>query len=179
VARYGQTSTVYLATVQCLWYGVFGPQHVNVVLLRENAEGTGYELALVTTDLQATPGQVIERYAERWSVEVAICEAKQLVGVGQARNRVAAAVERTVPFGLACQTLAVCWYSTVGHHPDDLSHHQTRAPWYRTKTHPSTADMLAKLRRVLIAAKFRCARPDQPTPTEIQVIRLAWEDPAA
>ena len=179
VTRYGQTSTVYLATVRCLWYGVFGPQQVTVVLLRENAEDGGYDLALVSTDLQASPGQVVQRYAERWSVEVAICEAKQLVGVGQARNRKALAVERTVPFGLACQTLAVCWYATAGHHPDDVTDHQTRAPWYRTKTRPSTADMLAKLRRVLIAARFQPAQPEQPTQAEIQTIRLAWETAAA
>jgi hypothetical protein len=179
VLRYGQTSTVYLASTRCLWYSVFGAQQVTVVLLREQADDTGYALALVTTDLPATPGQVVERYAARWSVEVAIYEAKQLVGVGQARNRVAAAVERTVPFGLACQTLAVCWYATAGHHPDDLTEHQTRAPWYRTKTHPSTADMLAKLRRVLIAARFSLARPERPSPAEIQAIRLAWEDSAA
>jgi hypothetical protein len=39
--------------------------------------------------------------------------------------------------------------------------------------------MHAKLRRVLIATRFRLARPDQPTPAEIQTIRLAWEDTAA
>jgi hypothetical protein len=179
VVRYGQTSTVYTATVCCLWYGVFGPQHVTVVLLREDAAGTGYDLALVTTDLQATPSRVVERYAARWSVEVSIEDAKQLVGVGEARNRVAAAVERTVPFGLVCQTLAVCWYATSGHHAGDVTDHRARAPWYRTKAHPSTADMLGKLRRVLIAARFRCARPEQPTPAELQTIRLAWESPAA
>jgi hypothetical protein len=44
-----------------------------------------------------------------------------------------------------------------------------------TKAQPSTADMAAKLRRVLIAARFQASRPDQPTPEEINVIRLAWE----
>ncbi len=39
---------------------------------------------------------------------MAIEDAKQLVGVGEAHNRKALAVERTVPFGLACLTLAVC-----------------------------------------------------------------------
>jgi hypothetical protein len=38
------------------------------------------------------------------------------------------------------------------------------------------ADMAAKLRRVIIAARLRASRPDQPTPQEIAVIRLAWED---
>jgi len=179
VGRYGKTDTVQVATVRCLWYSVFGSQHVSVVLLREDAAGTGYDLALVTTDLQATAVQIVERYAARWCIEVAIEDAKQFVGVGQARNRVANAVERTVPFGLVCQTLAVCWYATAGHHPDDVTEHRARAPWYRTKTQPSIADMLGKLRRVLIAARFRCARLDQPTSTEIQAIRLAWENPAA
>ena len=61
-----------------------------------------------------------------------------------------------VPAG---QTLAIVWYATAGHHPADVAEHRTRAPWYATKTEPSTADMTAKLRRVLIAAKFRLPRP--------------------
>jgi hypothetical protein len=43
----------------------------------------------------------------------------------------------------------------------------------------AAADMTAKLRRVLIAAKFRPPHPDQPTPAEISAIPLAWETPAA
>jgi len=179
VRSYGTDRSVHTATVSCLWYSVFGPQPVTVVLVREADTSRGYDLALVTTDPQATAGQIVERYASRWAVEVSIEDAKQLVGVGQAHNRKALAVERTVPFGLACLTLAVCWYAIAGHQPEDVAEHRARRPWYRTKTNPSTSDMLAKLRRVLIAARFRLARPEQPTPTELQTIRLAWEDPAA
>jgi hypothetical protein len=39
--------------------------------------------------------------------------------------------------------------------------------------------MTAKLRRVLIAARFRAPHPGQLTPEDITVIRLAWEDLAA
>jgi hypothetical protein len=39
--------------------------------------------------------------------------------------------------------------------------------------------MAGELRRVIIAARFTASRPDQPTPEEINVIRLAWEDLAA
>jgi len=39
--------------------------------------------------------------------------------------------------------------------------------------------MIAKLRRVLITARFQQPRPDQPTPAEIHVMRLAWETNAA
>ena len=71
------------------------------------------------------------------------------------------------------------WYATACHHPADADDHRARAPWYRSKSQPSTANMIAKLRRVLIAAKFRSSHRDQPTPEEIRVIRLAWETPAA
>lgn len=56
------------ATLTCLWYSVFGTQAVTVVLIRDKS-ATGYDRALVTTDLHASAAQVIERYASRWSIE--------------------------------------------------------------------------------------------------------------
>ena len=47
------------------------------------------------------------------------------------------------------------------------------------KAQPSTADMAAKLRRVIIAARIKAPRPDQLTLEEISVLRLAWEGLAA
>jgi DDE superfamily endonuclease len=133
-------------------------------------------VALITTDATASPAQVIHRYAARWSIEVAIEDSKQIFGAGQARNRTARAVERTVPFQLACQAIATAWYATAGHDPADAADHRARAPRYTTKAQPSTAGMLAKLRRVLTATRFRASHHDQPTPEEIRAIRLAWED---
>jgi hypothetical protein len=66
-----------------------------------------------------------------------------------------------------------------GHNLADIGDRQSRAPRYTTKAQPSTADMAAKFRRVIIVARFRPSRPDQPTPEEIRTIRLAWEDLAA
>jgi DDE superfamily endonuclease len=178
VIRYGKAETVCAAAVTCLWYSVFGTRRVQAVLLRDKSS-CGYDLALVTTDLNATPAQVIERYAARWSIEVAIEDAKQEFGTGQARNRTANAVRRTIPFQLTCQTLAMTWYATAGHDPADVQERRARAPWYTSKARPSTADMLSKLRRVLIATRFNASRPDQPTPQELHAIRLAWETAAA
>ena len=62
---------------------------------------------------------MIERYASRWSIEVAIEDARHVFGAGQARNRTVRAVERTVPFQLACQAITTCWYATAGHDPAD------------------------------------------------------------
>ena len=162
VTRYGTTVTVQAAALTCLWYSVFGSRHVQVILVRDR-HATGYDLALVTTDLAAGPAAVIARYASRWSIEVAIEDAKQVFGAGQARNRLAGAVRRTIPFQLACQALAVTWYATTGHDPADVTEHRNRAPWYREKTQPSTADMHGKLRRVLIAPDLTQLTPTADT----------------
>jgi hypothetical protein len=177
VTRYGRTETIAAAMVTCLWYSVFGSQPVTVVIVRDKP-GRGFGIALVTTARDATARQVIEQYASRWSIEVAIEDSKQVFGTGQARNRTAAAVERTVPFQMACQAVAVTWYATAGHDPADLHERRSLAPWYTSKAEPATADMAAKLRRILIAARFKASRAGQPTPQEIAAIRLAWEDAA-
>jgi hypothetical protein len=39
--------------------------------------------------------------------------------------------------------------------------------------------MLAKLGRVIIAARYRHADPQPTTPQEITILRLAWENVAA
>jgi len=175
VARYGKTETIAVRAFTCLWYSVTGTMPVTVILIRDKSR-TGFDLALVTTEKNPGIARVIERYAARWAIEVAIEDAKQIFGTGQARNRTAAAVERTVPFMIACQAIAVCWYATAGHHPADAKARRLDAPWYTTKAEPSTADTTAKLRRVIIAARFKRICADQPQPEEIHAIRLAWED---
>ena len=135
VTRYRKTATVQAAAITCLWYSVSGSRPVQVILVRDRAQA-GYNIALVTTDLDASPAAVIERYAARWSVEVAIEDAKQVFGSGQARNRTARAVRATIPFTLTCQTLAILWYATAGHDPADVDEHRARAPWYVTKAEP-------------------------------------------
>jgi len=175
VTRYGKAETIAVHALTCLWYSVTGTAPVTVILIRDKSK-TGFDLALITTEKNPDIAAVTERYAARWSVEVAIEDAKQLFGTGQARNRTARAVERTIPFMLACQAIAVCWYATARHHPADTEARRLDAPWYTSKTEPSTADMTAKLRRVIIAARFKRLYADQPEPAEIHAIRLAWED---
>ncbi len=175
VTRYGKTETIAACAFTCLWYSVTGTAPVTVILIRDKSR-TGYDIALVTTEKDPDIARVIERYAARWAIEVAIEDAKQLFGTGQARNRTAAAVERIVPFMLACQALAVCWYATTGRHPADAEARRPAAPWYTSKAEPPTADKTAKLRRVIIAARFKRVHADQPEPAEIHAIRLAWED---
>jgi len=174
VTRYGKTEQIMVHELRCLWYDAFGSQPVQVVIIQDTTKPCGYELALISTDLDATPAQIVERYAERWPTEVAYEEAKEQFGVGEARNRSEKAVTRTVPFQFLAMTLTILWYALHGHHPDDVAEHRQRSPWYLTKTTPSFADMLAKLRRVIIATQFHPGRGHTPKPAEIAQVQEAW-----
>jgi len=174
VSRYGKTEQIMTHAFGCLWYDAFGSQPMQVVLIQDTTKPSGYELALISTDLDASAAALIERYAERWPTEVAYEEGKELAGVGEARNRTEKAVQRTVPFQFLCMTLTIIWYALSGHHPDDVKEHRERSPWYLTKTTPSFADMQAKLRRVIIAAQFHPGRGYTPQPEEIAQVQQAW-----
>jgi hypothetical protein len=139
----------------------------------------GYELALVTTDLAATPAQVIERYADRWSEEIMFLDARHLAGVGQARTRTERSVTRLVPFGLVCLSVAICWYARHSQPAHDLAAHRARAPWYRTKHAVSVADMLAALRSCLLAAQYQHGHLDRHTLDLFQDALLSQLNPAA
>jgi DDE superfamily endonuclease len=183
VSRYGITSTVQITEVTCLWYGTWRTDTVRVVLVRETGKKTtatkGYDIALVTTDLTATPEEIIARYAARWSIEVTFFDVKNILGVGQARNRVPKAVERTVPFGLFCHSILIIWYALHGHDRADTAQRRTSAPWYTSKTEPSTLDMLVKLRRQIITARFLPTTPRPATTREILEVQQAWALAAA
>jgi len=88
-------------------------------------------------------------------------------GVGQARNRIQKAVERTVPFGFLAQTLTITWYALHGNPDADLHARRQAAPWYRHKTTISYTDMLAALRRELIRHEYWAQAPAATTNPQI------------
>jgi hypothetical protein len=179
VYRYGRTESVYLAEVACIWYGSFGNQPGRCVLVREQNSTKPYDLALFTFDTQASAADVVARYAVRWSIEPSNANGKQQMGVGQARNRLPKAVQRTVPFGMLVQSLVIVWYAVHGYHPDDVLLRRQQQPWYETKTEPSFEDMLVKLRKTLIAARFSTVRPGQTDPDLLRDYALACAAAAA
>jgi hypothetical protein len=76
---------------------------------------------------------LVARYAMRWSIEVAFFDCRQVLGVGQARNRVARAVaravERTFAFGMYVYSLVVLWYAISGHRPEIVTERRVQEPW--------------------------------------------------
>jgi hypothetical protein len=177
VARYGRSDTVSIAALDCLWYGVFGPLPVRMILIRDRPSGP--MLALITTDQDVTDADLVARYAARWAIEVTFFDTRQTLGVGQARNRTAQAVNRTWAFGMYIYTIVVIWYALSGHRSQIVADRRIHAPWYLSKTDPSFADMLTALRRTLIAARFMGSRPAQPTNAEIRQVQRAWALAAA
>ena len=89
------------------------------------------------TAIAATGEQIVARYASRWSIEQSIKDSKNLLGVGDAHNRLPAAVERTTPLVLANLTILILWYALVS---GELLR-TVRVPFYRS----SPTDIRKKL----------------------------------
>ncbi|MCA1699422.1 MAG: transposase, partial [Actinobacteria bacterium] len=145
----GKARVEHVWSTRCLWYGPFHTRPVVIMLIRKPNRSDGFDVALASTDVNATTSELIARYDTRWSIETAHQEAKAH-GVGQARNRVQKAVQRTVPFGFLAQTITIAWYALHGNPDSDIEARRRAAPWYHHKTTISYADMLAALRRELI-----------------------------
>jgi hypothetical protein len=175
VSRYGKGETVTLLEQRGLWYRTWGATPVKVVALGDHRAEDGLEAVLICSDPKLAAERIVELYAKRWSIEVAFRDAKQLIGVGEAQNRSRAAVERTAPFGFLCLTMAIVWYALAGHAPGDVAERRARAPWYRTKHQPSVEDMLVKLRRSIIAARFSVAMGPQARGSKIASLAEALE----
>jgi hypothetical protein len=143
---YGHDTPVQIATAGCLWYGSFKGAPGRLVLVRDPDSPKAYDLGLFSLDTAAAPAAIAERYSWRWPIEPSNATGKQLLGVGDACNRTGKAVERTVPFGFLIQSLLHVWYTLQASAGDDVTRRRLLCPWYRTKTTPSPADMLTRLR---------------------------------
>ena len=61
-------------------------------------------------------------------------------------------------------SLVIVWYTLHGYHLDDLARRRSDQPWYPHKDEPAFEDMLAKLRRTLVAARITGVAAAQPDP---------------
>ena len=91
--RYRSRQWVYLA---CR-HGSFGNTPAGVCWSEKPNSTKAYALALITFDAKATPAEVVARDAVRWWIEPSNATGKQQMGVGQARNHLPKAVQRTIP----------------------------------------------------------------------------------
>jgi len=148
------------------WYTVAGSAAVQVVLVRD-PKGKWRNEALVCTDVTLTPVEVIKGYCRRWSVEVAFCDAKQLLGFHDPQVWCAASVQRAAPMAWFVGALIVLWYTQAGHVGEQAQRHR---PWYKNKVTPTFADMLAACRVQLWQHWLNEESDAQPDREE----KLAW-----
>jgi hypothetical protein len=124
------------------WYSAAGPQPVQIVLVRD-PEGKWRDEALVCTDLNLSAQEMITGYCRRWSVEVAFCDAKQMLGFHDQQVWCEQSVKRAAPMSWFVGSLIVLWYTIAGHAGTQA---ERERPWYTSKETPTMADMLAACR---------------------------------
>lgn len=148
--QFGLHAQLLVKTCQALYYTTAGQRLLTIVLSRD-ATGGRPDSVFYCTNLKLTTREILSTYATRWSIEITFENCKQLLGFGDAANRVPLAVERTAPMSMILYSLIVLWFHCEGH---KLLQFPDR-PWYRHKRLPSFADMLTTLRRESLAKQIR------------------------
>jgi len=129
---------------EALWYHVCGEEPVLLVVSRD-PEGKERDDYFFTTDIAASPEEVIGLYAGRWSIEDTFRNTKQFLGGEDPQSWKRRGPERAAGFSFFLYSLIWHWYvSTQG-----ASVTWKQKPWYPKKATPSFADALACLRQVL------------------------------
>jgi DDE superfamily endonuclease len=147
----GQGRAVEVATGTAVWHHTGLPAvPVRWVLVRDPARAFDSQ-ALLCTDLDAEPAEVLGWFVRRWSVEVTFAEARRHLGVETQRQWSDAAVARATPALLGLYSLVALRARDL-HARGALPHR--RAAWYR-KEEPTFSDALAAVRRSLWAEAAR------------------------
>ena len=139
---------VEIASKTAVWYstGLFALP-VRWVLIRD-PEGRFKTQALLCTDLEADPQQILSWFVMRWQLEVTFQEMRRHLGFETQRQWSEMAIRRTTPALLGLFSIVTL-----------LAHRQMRqaagvlrrqAAWYH-KAHPTFADALALVRKELWA----------------------------
>lgn len=147
VAWYGGKQRVVEFVSGTAWWSTPSekcPLPIRWVLLRDPA-GTFASSALLCTDLEATPQQVIAWYVLRWNVEVTFEEARAHLGLETQRQWSDRAIERTTPSLLALFSLV----TLLAQHLTDAQPLPVRTSAWYTKAQPTFVDALALVRRHL------------------------------
>src|SRR5215208_34272 len=142
---YGQHESYRLASTAACLFTV--PERLLRIVASERLTPAGkprrnFRAMYYSPASDACPQQVLQWYAQRWSIEVAIRDSKQQMGFGQPQGWTAAAVGRTAPTLMLLYSVVVLWFTREGQYFRRPAH----LPWYPHKTAISFADMLSTLR---------------------------------
>ena len=173
---YGRKVSLLVKSQKCFWYGVAETKWVSMIVTRDPA-GRLDDHAFFSTDAKISEPDLLGCYARRWEIEVAFRNAKQAMGIGDPQNgwwrrktgsarprkqpgpnhhrtKGNTTVNHTLAIAFVAYALVVVWYWHHGRPDEDVARVRQEVPWYRTKQHPSFADMLAAVRRELWLGRF-------------------------
>lgn len=167
---YGKILDREVLAIRCLWYGALGGQPVQVILSRPGGAPDGCELAW-------SPPPCRHRSHDHRTLRHPLVSRNHVPGrPPPGRRRPGPHPHPPLcgapgPFGFCCLSLAIIWYARHGQPAHDLAAHRAPRPpraWYRHKHTVLVADMLAALRRAVLAAQYRVSRwssrPAHPQP---------------
>jgi DDE superfamily endonuclease len=146
----GITRSVEMATGTALWYhaGV-PPVPMRWVLIRD-PQGTFASQAVLCTDQNASPVQILAWFVMRWPVEVTFHEVRTHLGVETQRHWSDLAILRTTPALLGLFSLVTIFaQQLLDEHPFPVR----QAAWY-AKALPTFSDTLAFVRQHLWPSSF-------------------------
>jgi hypothetical protein len=146
----GITRSAELATGTALWYhaGV-PPVPIRWILIRD-PQGTFASQAVLCTDQNADPVQILEWFVMRWPVEVTFHEVRTHLGRETQRQWSDLAILRTTPALLGLLSLVTIFaHQLLGEHPFPVR----QAAWY-SKALPTFSDTLAFVRQHLWSSCF-------------------------
>jgi hypothetical protein len=149
---------VEIASKTAVWYstGLFAVP-VRWVLIRD-PEGRFKTQALLCTDLEADPQEIVSWYVMRWQLEVTFQEVRRHLGFETQRQWSEMAIQRTTPALLGLFSLIALF--AHGWMRQTAGTFRRQAAWYR-KRHPTFADALALVRKELWAAATFHGSPAQ------------------
>jgi hypothetical protein len=155
---------IEIVSATCVWYHSGMPVvPIRWVLIRD-PRGKFVPQALVCTDLEATPVQIVSWFVLRWQLETTFQAVRMHLGVETQRQWNDLAIARTTPalFGLFSLV------TLVAHEQATRSPLAVRQAAWSTKAQPTFADALAAVRREGWRARSSCI---YTTPTDIQKLQ--------
>jgi hypothetical protein len=141
---YGRHQKVRMASCTACLHMV--PNRLVRVVAIEPLTGGRKNEVFYSTCCEAPPGEILQWYAMRWSIEVAFHDSKMHLGFEEPQGWTKQAVQRTAPVAMLLYSLIVIWFIQYGHH----QYRPAVRPWYRKKVNPTFTDMMATLRRASI-----------------------------
>jgi hypothetical protein len=151
--------TVEIASASAVWYstGLFAVP-IRWVLIRD-PEGGFEPQALLCTDLDADPEQVVRWFVMRWQLEATFQEMRRHLGFETQRQWSDMAIRRTTPALLGLFSVVTLF---AHRRMVQAAGAFRRTAWYH-KAHPTFADALALVRKELWAQEEHtfCGSPAQ------------------